>query len=206
LTTLNTWNKIRYTVYSPVYDWVGRLFSHSRQISISQLNIKENDKVLLIGCGTGLDLEFIPANCLITATDITPVMVERTRKRNQKLSLNMEAMVMDGQKLSFPDQSFDKIILHLILAVIPDPVACIREAERLLKSGGQIAVFDKFLPKVHTISWKRKIINPVAIFLFTYINRRIENIVSKTSLHIISDKDADFGGIFRILLLNNTRA
>ena len=202
MTILNTWNKIRYTVYSPVYDRVGRLFSDSRQISISQLEIKENEKVLLIGCGTGLDLEFIPANCFITATDITPVMVERTKKRNQKLRLNLEALVMDGQKLTFPDQSFDKIILHLILAVIPDPVACLRESERLLKPGGQIAVFDKFLPKEQTITWKRKIINPVAIFLFSYINRRIENIVSKTNLQIISDTDADFGGIFRILLLS----
>lgn len=202
--SLNTWNKIRYTLYSPVYDKVGRLFSRSRQLSISQLEIKGNEKVLLIGCGTGLDLEFLPANCIITATDITPVMVERTKKRNQKLNLNMEAMVMDGQKLSFTDQSFDKIILHLILAVIPDPVACIREAERLLKPGGQIAIFDKFLPKGHTITWKRKIINPVAIFLFTYINRRIENIVSKTGLQIFSDMDADFGGIFRILLLKKS--
>jgi phosphatidylethanolamine/phosphatidyl-N-methylethanolamine N-methyltransferase len=201
LTFLNNWNKIRYTIYSPVYDKVGKLFSSSRQISISQLEIKENQKVLLIGCGTGLDLEYLPANCLITATDITPVMVERTKKRNQKLKLNLETMVMDGQKLTFPDQSFDKIILHLILAVIPDPVACILEAERLLKPGGQIAVFDKFLPKGHTITWKRKIINPVAIFLFSYINRRFENIVSKTALQIISDVDADFGGIFRILLL-----
>lgn len=200
----NTWNKIRYTIYSPFYDLIGRIFSQSRKLSISQLEIKENDKVLLIGCGTGLDLEFLPSNCHITSTDITPVMVERTKRRNQKLNLNLDAMVMDGQKLPFPDQIFDKIILHLILAVIPDPVACIREAERLVKPGGQITVFDKFLPKGQKISLKRKIINPIAVFLVTNINRSFENIISYTDLTIVSDTKADFGGILRIILLKKS--
>ena len=111
---------------------------------------------------------------------------------------------MDGQKLLFPDQSFDKIILHLILAVIPDPLACIKEAERLLKPEGQIAVFDKFLPKGQKISWKRKLLNPIAVFLVTNINRSFENIISYTNLKILSDAKADFGGIFRVLLLRKS--
>jgi phosphatidylethanolamine/phosphatidyl-N-methylethanolamine N-methyltransferase len=201
MTIANTWNKIRYSCYAPFYDSIGKIFSRSREISISQLKIKENDHVLFIGCGTGLDLEFLPDHCRIIATDITPAMVERTKRRNRKFRLNLETMVMDGQKLSFPDQYFDKIILHLILAVIPDPVACISEAERLLKHGGQITVFDKFLPAGQKISWKRKLINPIAVFLVTHINRRFEDIISHTHLKIISDTNADFGGIFRILLL-----
>ena len=199
--TANNWNKIRYTIYAPVYDSIGRFFSQSRKLSIAQLNIQENDKVLLIGCGTGLDLEFLPSNCFITATDITPVMVAHTKKRNRKLKINLNAIVMDGQKLSFPDQYFDKIILHLILAVIPDPVLCIKEAERLLKPGGQIAVFDKFLPKGQKISLLRKLINPISVFLVTNLNRRFEDIISHTGLQTISDANADFGGIFRIFLL-----
>ena len=121
----NTWNKIRYTLYTPGYDLIARHFKDSRKKSINSLGVKSGDKVLIIGAGTGLDLEFLPKDCLIIATDITPSMIDRIKKRNKILSRNVQAMVMDGQSLGFSDNSFDFIILHLILAVIPDSIACI---------------------------------------------------------------------------------
>ena len=94
-----------------------------------------------------MDLEFLPKDCEITATDITLSMIDRIKKRNRTLRHNVQTIVMDGQSLEFTDNSFDFIILHLILAVIPDPIACINESERVLKHGGQVAVFDKFVRK-----------------------------------------------------------
>ena len=95
----NAWNKIRYTIYSPGYDLAAGILKESRKKSIESLNIKTGDKVLIIGAGTGLDLEFLPKNCLITATDITPSMINKINKRNKKLNRNVEALVMDGQNL-----------------------------------------------------------------------------------------------------------
>lgn len=197
----NAWNRIRYTAYTPIYDAVARILTESRKKSISSLDIKEGDKVLIIGAGTGLDLEFLSSDCEITATDITPSMIKRLSKRGKLLNLNVNAQVMDGQKLLFPDNSFDKIILHLILAVIPDPFACIKEAERVLKTGGTIAVFDKFLPAKSEISFGRKVLNKFTNFFFSDITRSIEKIIAETKLSKESDTKADFGGIFRIIKL-----
>lgn len=197
----NRWNKLRYTFYTPGYDLIAGIFKSSRQRSIAALDIHSGDNVLIVGAGTGLDLEFMPANCTIVATDLTPSMIQRTTERNHMLKLNVETKVMDGQNLTLPNNSFDKIILHLILAVIPDPVACLREAERVLKPGGRIAVFDKFVPKNRTVSIVRKIFNPIATFLFSDITRSFETIVSNSELKILNDTPADFGGNFRILLL-----
>lgn len=108
---------------------------------------------------------------------------------------------MDGQQLNFPDEQFDKIILHLILAVIPDPVKTIKEAERVLKPGGKIAVFDKFLDKDQQPSLLRKLINIITRALFTDINRRITDIIPGTELEIIHEEKADFGGTFKIIIL-----
>ncbi len=195
----NFWNKIRYTLYAPGYDLVADYFKESRKKSIESLQVKAGDKVLIIGAGTGLDLEFLPFDCEITATDITPSMIDRLNKRGKKLNRHVHAHVMDGQALKFEDHSFDKIILHLILAVIPDPVACIKEAERVLKHGGQIAVFDKFVPRGRQVSSFRKIANVLTNFLFSDITRDIESIVSNTGLTIISDEEADFNGNFRLI-------
>ena len=197
----NWWNRFRYTLYAPGYDLLGRIFSKSRNKSISELNIRTGDEVLVVGIGTGLDLEFITVDCHITATDITPAMITQTLKKNRLLGHRLKAEVMDGQRLNLPDSSADKIILHLILAVIPDPIACIKECERVLTPGGRITIFDKFVPKGRKLSLLRKVFNPLTSFFFSDITRRFETIVSETELEIESDQLADFNGNFRIIRL-----
>ena len=201
LINTNRWNRIRYTLYAPGYDIAGRIFSKSRNKSIKELGINPDDEVLIVGAGTGLDLEFILADCHIIATDITPAMISQTLKKNILLKRNLKAEVMDGQQLNLPDGSVDKIILHLILAVIPDPVACLKECERVLKPGGRITIFDKFVPRGRALSFWRKFFNPVTNLLFSNITRRFESIVSETGLVIESDIPADFNGNFRIIRL-----
>jgi phosphatidylethanolamine/phosphatidyl-N-methylethanolamine N-methyltransferase len=197
----NSWNKLRYTLYTPGYDFVGRIFKNSRKRSIDSAEIKAGEKVLIIGAGTGLDLEFLPNNCEITATDLTPSMIERIKKRNRTLKLNVNALVMDGQNLQFDNNSFDVVILHLILAVIPNPIACIKEAERVLKPNGRIAVFDMFVPKNRKISNLRKAANFFTNFMFSDITRTFESIVNQSGFSIISDVPADFNGNFRLIKL-----
>ncbi|MEI6123065.1 MAG: class I SAM-dependent methyltransferase [Bacteroidota bacterium] len=197
----NRWNKIRYTLYSPGYDLLAGYFKESRKKSIDSMEITKGDKVLIVGAGTGLDLEFLPNDCEIVATDITPSMIERIKKRNKTLNRQVQTMVMDGQALEFADNSFDKIILHLILAVIPDPIACIKESERVLKHGGQIVVFDKFVRKNSKISRMRRFANLLTNLVFSDITRDFESIVNKTTLTVLADNDADFNGNFRLLKL-----
>jgi phosphatidylethanolamine/phosphatidyl-N-methylethanolamine N-methyltransferase len=200
----NSWNKIRYTLYTPIYDVIAGIFKASRKKSIDALNIKTGDKILIVGAGTGLDLEFLPNDCEIIATDLTPSMVAEIEKRNLKLKKNVKAIVMDGHKLEFINEQFDKIILHLILAVLPDPIACIKECERVLKPNGEIAVFDKFVSVDQKVSTIRKAFNLISNFLFSDITRKIEDILKNTNLKMISNEAADFNGNFRVIKIKNS--
>jgi phosphatidylethanolamine/phosphatidyl-N-methylethanolamine N-methyltransferase len=197
----NIWNKIRYTLYTPGYNLIARRFNRSRKKSIDSLNIRTEDKILIVGAGTGLDLEFLPADCEITATDITPSMVGRIRKNNKTLHINVQALVMDGHCLEFPENSFDVVILHLILAVIPDPVKCLKEVVRVLKPGGQVAVYDKFLPENRKVSIQRRLANILTNILITDITRTFESIVDNSGLTVVSNDSADFNGNFRLIQL-----
>jgi len=197
----NSWNKIRYTILTPVYDLIAGYFKESRKKSVDALEIKVGDKVLIVGAGTGLDLAFLPNDCEIVATDITPAMIELIKKRSSTSNRRVQAIVMDGQRLEFVDNSFDKIILHLILAVIPDPIACIKESERVLKPGGHIVVFDKFVRRDTKPSILRRVANLLTNLIFTDITRNFESILSKSGLRMINDIDADFNGNFRLIKL-----
>lgn len=196
----NSWNRLRYTFYTPVYDLlVGKLFTASRRRSIALLRVQPGQKVLLTGAGTGLDFEFLPQHAQVFAGDITPSMVTKMRQRAQQLGLKAHVEVMDGQQLPFPDNTFDKVILHLVVAVIPDPVTCLREAERVLKPGGEAVIFDKFRPQNQALSGFRAFFNKFTAFLFSDITRVIEDLLAQTNFQLREDVPANFNGNFRIL-------
>jgi phosphatidylethanolamine/phosphatidyl-N-methylethanolamine N-methyltransferase len=193
------WNRFRYTLWAPFYDSVAR-FGRQRRRSIDLLALQRGDRVLLVGAGTGADLPLIPGDVSVLATDLTPAMLDRARPRVRP---GIELRVMDGQALNLAAESFDAAILHLILAVIPDPAACLREAARVLKPGGKIAVFDKFLPDGARPGLPRRLANAVTRTLFTDINRRMGEILKRSGapLWIEYDEPAFLRGTFRILLL-----
>lgn len=197
----NLWNKIRYTLYLPFYDLIAGVFSKERKRSIEILNPDKEDKVLIVGAGTGLDLEFLQGLKKIVAIDITPGMINKLEKKASKLNLEVEAFVMDGQSLEFQKNNFDCVILHLILAVIPDPYQCLKEVERVLKPGGKVVVLDKFLPDNEQPSFIRKIINSFTGFLFSEINRKFSEILKVTSLKKELDIPVKLKGAFRIIKL-----
>lgn len=122
----NRWNRLRYTLYAPLYGRVAT-FRRPRRRSIGLLELQPGERVLVDGAGTGADLDFIPTGVEVVATDLTPAMVERIGSRAEQLGLQVDARVMDAHALEFRDASFDAVILHLIVAVVPDPVLVLRE-------------------------------------------------------------------------------
>ena len=82
---LNRW---RYGLYAPVYDVIAGVFTGQRKLAIAALRLHAGQRVLMVGCGTGLDLDFIPAGVAVTGLDLTPGMVaraeERARRREQR--------------------------------------------------------------------------------------------------------------------------
>jgi phosphatidylethanolamine/phosphatidyl-N-methylethanolamine N-methyltransferase len=202
------WDRIRYTLWAPVYDRIAGAagFDNARRRSIERLQIQAGDRVLIVGAGTGLDLPHLQADADVTAIDITPAMLKQLETRAARSGRTVTARVMDARRLAFPDESFDAVIMHLIVAVMPGPLEGLREAARVLKAGGRMAVFDKFLGETERLSLKRRLLNLIAKPLFSDMNRRIEPLVAQTPLQIEHDEPVAFGGLYRILTLRKPPA
>lgn len=197
------WNRLRYTVWAPAYDAMARAagFDTARQLSIDRLRLGAGDRVLIVGAGTGLDLDFLPSNIHVTAIDVTPAMLTRLERRAAAAGRTVTARIMDARQLAFPDSSFDAVVMHLILAVMPEPERGVREAVRVLKPGGRIAVFDKFLRDEERPSLKRRLLNVIAKPLFSDLNRRLGRLLAGTRLVIERDEPVAFGGAYRVVTL-----
>jgi ubiquinone/menaquinone biosynthesis C-methylase UbiE len=195
----NEWNRARYTLWAPLYDVVGRRFDARRRESIGMLDLRPGERVLIVGAGTGADLPYLPEGCQVLATDITPAMLARARTRRRE---GMHLSIMDGHELAVATASCDAVVLHLILAVIPDPARCLAEVHRVLRPGGRAVVFDKFI-RSRRPPLVLRMLNVVTSMLFTDVTRRFEDMVERSRARFVVERDvpALFGGLFRHLLL-----
>jgi len=193
----NTWLRFRYSFWAPHYDRVTKLYPQRRR-SIGLLDLKPGERLIVIGCGTGADLPFIPEDVQVLATDLTPAMLRQAQVHARP---GIDFRAMDGMALDLPGGSFDAAILHMVLEVIPDPVRCLREAARVLRPGGRLAVFDKFLPDGDRPGLLRKAGLALLDFVFTSTNRRMGEILSRSGAPFTVEHDEPSVGSYRHLLL-----
>lgn len=195
--------KHSYTLLAPVYDSiVSGPLDMVRRRSLARLENVDHKKILINGIGSGLDIPHLPKGAEYIGTDITPAMLRRAEQRASHHHCNITLQVADSQSLPFEDNHFDIIIMHLILAVVPDPVAALKEASRVLKPGGQIYLFDKFIRKGQ-LALVRRILNLFLRHIATRTDVIFEDVLNECNELIpVNDEPALAGGWFRLLELH----
>jgi len=197
--------KHSYTFLAPIYDsLVSGPLDVVRIRSLDRLQDIEGKRVLINGICSGLDLPYLPDNAEYIATDITPAMLNRAIKRAAPLSLNIEFQIADSQALPFADDYFDIIVMHLILAVVPNPEKALAEACRVLKLGGKIYIFDKFIRRGQ-LALVRRFINIFLRHIATRTDVIFEDALQGCDkLRLIKDEPALAAGWFRLIELEKS--
>lgn len=190
-----------YRTWAPIYDSVMRpIYGGARQRAIKLLDLHAGENVLIPGVGTGLDLPIIPSGVYVTGIDLNQAMLEKARAKN--IGTNVTLAVMNAEELQFQDNFFDVVILNLILSVVSDGAAAFAEAWRVLRPGGRIVIFDKFLPEKEQPSLFRNLLGSFIRSIGTDPNRRLSDIISGMPRLIIEHNEPSLlKGQYRIILV-----
>lgn len=105
--------------------------------------------VLDVATGAGhTAFAFSPYVQKVLATDITPEMLEQTALGAAERGLvNVETAYAEAESLPYPDSYFNLVTCRIAPHHFTDIQAFVREAARVLKTGGLFAVVDNVVPE-----------------------------------------------------------
>jgi ubiquinone/menaquinone biosynthesis C-methylase UbiE len=135
----------------------------ARDIILSRIPWRGDEHVLDVGCGHGLLL--VGAAKRLTTGRAVGIDIWRqvdqwdnhpeNTARNARIegvADRVEIHTCDAREIKFPDESFDIVVSSAALHDIPERDKVIREIIRVLKPGGQVAIYDiKYVPKYQQI-------------------------------------------------------
>jgi ubiquinone/menaquinone biosynthesis C-methylase UbiE len=136
-----TWGRM----FSALYD---RAFEASEEAGLREMRCEllkqARGRVLELGAGTGLNLELYPREGLdgLTLTEPDPHMIKQLRARAEKVCAGADLVQAGGEDLPFADDSFDTVVVTLVLCTVPDQPAALKEISRVLAPGGQLLFLE----------------------------------------------------------------
>lgn len=114
-----------------------------RLVELAQ--IRQGNRVLDIATGIGEPAATVARkvgpNGKVTATDLSPAMLDIARERAKDAGLDriIEFQQADAESLKVPSQGYDAVVCRFGLMFLPDPVGALKNIRESLVSNGRIA-------------------------------------------------------------------
>src|SRR3954453_6158481 len=107
--------------------------------------LEPGTRLLEVGCGVGAVLAVLGQEyprIELTGVDIEPRQLTFARVHLERSGVAATLVEADGAALPFADGAFDHVWMMWFLEHVPDPVAVLREAKRVLALGGAITAIE----------------------------------------------------------------
>lgn len=135
-----------YDLSANLYYLIGFRESKYRKLAISKLSLSEGNTVVEIGCGTGLNFEYvlnyIGVQGKLIGVDLTDAMLEKAKQRvNKNNWSNVELIKKDAAEYTFP-KNINAAYSTFALTLVPEYEEIISNIEKSLQVGGKLVILD----------------------------------------------------------------
>ncbi|MFP3953403.1 MAG: ubiquinone/menaquinone biosynthesis methyltransferase [Candidatus Acetothermia bacterium] len=141
------------------YDRVNEFISFGqigrwRRALLSEIDLKDGQRVLDLGCGTGMLTREI-VNSLrigeVVGVDLSPEMINQgVKEGNCTEDLKVEFKVGDATSLDFATGYFDVVTSAFMLRNVESLTSAVSEMRRVVKPGGRVVTLELAKPKLAT--------------------------------------------------------
>ena len=98
--------------------------------------------VLDLGSGTGAMFPHYPAELTVHAVEPDPHMREQAADRAAEFETDIELVEAGGERLPYPDDSFDTAVAVFVLCTVQDLAASLDELARVVRPGGELRFLE----------------------------------------------------------------
>jgi len=140
-----------YDLSANLYYLIGFREARYRKIAISKLCLSEGDSVVEIGCGTGINfeyvLDYIGSRGKLIGIDLTDAMLEKAKERVKKNNWrNIELIQEDAAKYAFPNY-ISAVYSTFALTLVHEYEEIIKNIEESLQADGKLVILDLKKPE-----------------------------------------------------------
>ena len=176
-----------YDVHAMFYDATfGRLVRRRIARAISHMNLRHDDRVLDLGIGTGVSLDYYPGDRgRIIGVDLSSGMLRKAREKIRERGLHNAAVFQaDALHLPFGDDTFDHVFMSHVISVVSDPYKLIQEAQRVAKPGARIVMVNHFQSTNRFIAMVEKWLCPLCTKLGWRSDLALQDLVRRTGVEV----------------------
>ena len=156
-----------YEKLSSVYDYTfGPALQAGRIRAIQRMGIRQGDRILEVGTGTGIAIGRYPGHCSVTGIDLSSSMLEKARARVARKGItNVRLVEMDAADLKFDDGAFDVVYGPYLINCVTDPLTVAREMRRVCRPGGRIIFLNHFRSQNALVASLERALTPLTVHI-----------------------------------------
>jgi phosphatidylethanolamine/phosphatidyl-N-methylethanolamine N-methyltransferase len=197
-----------YDVHSVFYDATfGRLVRRRIERAIHHMNIADTDRVLDLGIGTGVSLNYYPQRGRVVGVDLSAGMLREARKKVRERGLEHATVFQaNALELPFADNTFDHVFISHVISVVSDPYKLVQEAQRVAKPESRIVIVNHFQSTNRFIALLEKWACPLCTRLGWRSDLGLQDLIRRTGVEIDYRYKLDNIDLWETVVITNNKS